>query len=356
MNARAGRLRLVLPVLLLLGACAEPAPPSEGFAGLGRQSEGFAPVVPGRDFRFPRDHGAHPDFRIEWWYVTANLRDADGNDYGVQWTLFRNALRPDADQPGWGDGNLWLGHAGLTTESRHYAAQRMARGGVGQAGVVAAPFDAWIDDWSLAGDPSAGMQAQANGDGFGYRLQLRADGPLVLQGDHGFSRKSADGQASYYYSQPFLRATGVLELDGRRIEVSGKAWFDREWSSQPLAADQLGWDWFSLHLDDGQRLMAFRLRHADGGDYLSGNWIAPDGTTTPLHGDDIVLQPLERTRVADREVPTRWSLAVPGHGLRVEVAAMNPRAWMALDTAYWEGPVRVRGSASGVGYLEMTGY
>lgn len=361
MNARTGRLRLVLPVLLpvllLVGGCADPAPPpSEGFAGLGRDSEGFAQAVPGKVFHFPDDHGAHPDFRIEWWYVTANLSDAEGNDYGVQWTLFRNGLRPGADQPGWGNGNLWLGHAGLTTETRQYSAQVLARGGVGQAGVAAAPFEAWIDDWSLDGDPAAAMDVQANGDGFGYRLHLQAHGPLVLQGEQGLSRKSAGGQASYYYSQPFLRASGVLEIDGRRVEVGGPAWLDREWSSQPLAADQLGWDWFSLRLDDGHRLMLFRLRHADGGHYLSGNWIGPDGATAPLGGDDITLEPLARTRVAGRDLPTRWSLALPGRDLRIEVTAINPRAWMALDTAYWEGPVRVQGSVSGTGYLEMTGY
>lgn len=345
-----------LPMLLVLGACAEPAPPEQGFAGLGRGSEGYAQVVPGREFRFPEDHGAHPDYRIEWWYLTANLHDAAGNDYGVQWTLFRNAVRPGADQPGWGNGNLWLGHAGLTTRHRHFAAQKLARGGVGQAGVAVEPFRAWIDDWSLSGNPSQAMVAKAGGDDFGYRLELTAGGPLVLQGEQGYSRKSADGQASYYYSQPFLHATGVLAIDGREVEVTGTGWMDREWSSQPLAANQFGWDWFSLHFDDGRKLMLFRLRDADGGHYLSGNWIAPDGSTTPIDAERARLRPLQSTSVAGRELPTRWSLELPDGGLDVEISAINPEAWMALDTPYWEGPVRVRGSTSGVGYLEMTGY
>jgi len=348
---------LVLLSALLLSGCGKaPAPADEGFAGLGRESAGFAEVVPGKVFDFPEDHGAHPGFRIEWWYLTANLRDAEGNHYGVQWTLFRNALRPDADERGWGNGNLWLGHAGLTTATRHFAAQRLARGGVGQAGVVAAPFEAWIDDWELGGDPAAGMRVAASGDDFAYRLQLQPGGPIVLQGEQGLSRKSTGGQASYYYSQPFLQARGVLRIDGRQVEVSGPAWLDREWSSQPLAAEQLGWDWFSLRLDDGRRLMLFRLRQADGQDYLSGTWIEADGRTEALHGADIELQPLGHTRVAGRDVPTRWSIAIPGKGFEVEAAAINPHAWMDLDTPYWEGPVRVQGSASGVGYLEMTGY
>lgn len=352
MSARA----FLLAALLLLAGCAGEPPPSEGFAGLGRPSDEYAQVEPGREFAFPGDHGAHPGFRIEWWYVTANLADAQGNDYGVQWTLFRYALRPEADAPGWDDGNIWMGHAGVTTAADHRAAERLARGGVGQAGAEAAPFRAWIDDWALAGPPADAMHVRASGGDFAYALKLESRGPLVLQGDGGFSLKSGDGQASYYYSHPFLHATGVVEIDGREVEVSGPAWMDREWSSQPLAGDQLGWDWFSLRLDDGGRLMVFQLRHAGGGHYLSGTWIEAGGEATPLGTDEVQLRPLAWTAVAGREVPTRWTLSVPARAFEVEVSAINPDAWMELGTSYWEGPVRVRGSASGVGYLEMTGY
>ena len=341
---------------LLLGGCAEPPPPEQGFAGLGRESAGFAAVVPGASLEFPADHGAHPDFRIEWWYVTANLSDAQGREYGVQWTLFRHALRPGADHRGWENGNLFLGHAGVTGEEVHRAAERLARGGVGQAGVEVDPLRAWIDDWTLGGDPETGMQVHARGADFVYTLRLEPQGPLVLQGERGYSRKSAGGQASYYYSHPFLQATGTLELDGRRIEVRGPAWMDREWSSQPLAGDQQGWDWFSLRLDDGSRLMAFQLRHAGGARYLSGTWITADGEASALDGHLIALEPVAHTRVAGRQVPTVWRLAVRGRLAGVEVRALNPRAWMDLGTPYWEGPVRVAGAAHGVGYLEMTGY
>ncbi|MGE6323426.1 lipocalin-like domain-containing protein [Pseudomonas oryzihabitans] len=350
MNARA----LLVALLLLTGCDEQPA--SEGFAGLGQGSENFAPVVPGKVFSFPADHGAHPDFRIEWWYVTANLRDAEGHHYGVQWTLFRNALRPGADQPGWSNGNLWLGHAGLTTETHQFSAQTQGRGGIGQAGVTAAPFAAWIDDWRLAGDLAGRAQVQAQGPGFAYRLELAATGPLVLQGEGGVSRKSASGQASYYYSQPFFQAQGELEIEGRQVPVKGLAWLDREWSSQHLAANQLGWDWFSLHLDDGRQLMLYRLRQADGQHYLFGNLIAADGHNQPLHPGDIRLAPESTHRVAGREVPVRWSITLPGQRLDLRIAAVNPDAWMALGTPYWEGPVRVEGSARGMGYLEMTGY
>lgn len=357
MNARRATILLkALLLVLLVGGCGEGAAPEEGFAGLGREGGGFAAVVPGAVLEFPADHGAHPGFRIEWWYITANLSDAKGNEYGVQWTLFRNALRPDTDVPGWGNGNLFLGHAGVTGEDFHRAAERLARGGVGQAAVEAAPLHAWIDDWTLSGDPADRMRVHARGADFAYTLLLESRGALVLQGDRGYSRKSAGGQASYYYSHPFLHATGTLELDGRRIEVSGPAWMDREWSSQPLAGDQQGWDWFSLRLDDGSRVMAFQLRHTDGGRYLSGTWITAAGQATALDGSRIVLAPTARTAVAGRQVPTRWRLSVDGLLDDVEVEAINPGAWMDLGTPYWEGPVRVAGAAEGVGYLEMTGY
>ncbi|GGM17911.1 iron ABC transporter permease [Pseudomonas asuensis] len=347
---------ICLFLALFISGCDDSTPTQQGFAGLGQESNDFAQVIPGKVFFFPADHGAHPDFRIEWWYVTANLKDADGHDYGVQWTLFRSAMRPAADIRGWENGNLWLGHAGLTTHTQQFYAQRQARGGVGQAGVTVAPFTAWIDNWSMQGEPTSNVTVQAQGENFSYQLSLTSDRPLVLQGNEGLSRKSARGQASYYYSQPFFQAQGRVNVNGKSVEVSGTAWLDREWSSQPLAADQHGWDWFSLHLQDGQQLMVFRLRQADGHNYLSGNWIQANGQTDSLAGDEIELKPLDESVVAGRKIPTRWSLSLPGRGLHVEVAAINPNAWMDVGTPYWEGPVRVSGSETGIGYLEMTGY
>ena len=353
---------------LLLCACGAPADPpasnasaQPGFAGLGGQGSGFASVTPGRPLVFPRDHGAHPDYRIEWWYVTANLTDASGQHYGVQWTLFRSALAPGADQPGWSNGNLWLGHAGLTTATAQHAEQRVSRGGIGQAGVDPAPWRAWIDNWSLsatapAGDPLQNLRVQAQGKDFGYNLQLHTQQPLVLQGEQGYSRKSDQGQASWYYSQPFLKAHGDLQIDGRTVPVEGTAWLDREWSSQYMAANQQGWDWFSLHLEDGRQLMLFRLRHADGQPYVSGTWIEADGSTEPLSAADIDLQPLTTTTIDGHRVPTQWSLKIPRKGLDIRTHALNDKSWMALATPYWEGPISFAGSQQGGGYLEMTGY
>lgn len=334
---------------------------AQGFAGLGTDAGGFAEVVPGRPLAFPADHGPHPAFRIEWWYLTANLEDANGTRYGVQWTLFRQALAPSGADEGWANRQIWMGHAALTSATTHRFAERFARGGVGQAGVDAAPFAAWIDSWQMrqsaaATSSLAPLTLSAAAADFSYALQLTGDGPPVLQGDAGYSRKSSRDQASYYYSQPDLKVSGSIVLDGTSIDVTGKAWFDHEWSSQPLASDQTGWDWFSLHLDGGDKLMLFRLRHSDGRDFYAGTWIGPDGTSQQLAPADITMTPAATSRVAGRDLPTTWNIAVPSHHLAITVAPLNPQSWMDTRFKYWEGPIGVSGSRSGVGYLELTGY
>ncbi|RYH04058.1 iron ABC transporter permease [Salipiger sp. IMCC34102] len=325
---------------------------AQGFAGLGAEAGDFAVPQPDPQFDFPTDHGAHPDYRIEWWYVTANLEAADGTPYGLQWTLFRSALAPET-QAGWNDPQLWMGHAAVTTPEAHFVTERIARGGIGQAGVVADPFEAWIDDWRMSGIDTG--QLTASGPDFAYDVTLEATGPLIFQGEDGYSVKSAAGQASYYYSQPFYEVTGTLTLPEGEIEVTGNAWLDREWSSQPLAETQTGWDWFSLSFDDGAKMMGFRLRQTDGADFTSATWIAPDGTATPFN-DALAATPLETSDVAGRAVPTAWQVQLPERGVDVTVQAINPQAWMDTSVPYWEGPVTVTGSHDGRGYLEMTGY
>ncbi|PCJ89472.1 MAG: iron ABC transporter permease [Hyphomicrobiales bacterium] len=332
---------------------------AQGFAGLGTSGDGYASVEQKTVLTFPQDHSAHPDFRIEWWYVTANLTDAAGNAYGIQWTLFRQAFAPPPQRDNWQNQQMWLGHAALTSKTQHFSAETLARGLTGQAGVSAAPFSAWIDDWHLSSTARPGfshMAMAARGDDFAYTLDLQTKSPLVLHGVDGFSRKSELGQASHYYSQPFYEVSGEIEMNGKAVEVTGQAWLDREWSSQPLAASQTGWDWFSLHLDGGDKLMLFRLRDDAGNDYFSGTWIDDDGKPTPLGPDDIRFTPQNLRRVAGRDLPTEWLLEVPSKQLRVTTRALNEQSWMETSIPYWEGAVSVSGSHTGVGFLEMTGY
>jgi len=344
-------------VVAALAAAVTPAR-SQGFAGLGADVGGFAQVVPGKTIAFPADHGPHPDYRVEWWYVTANLNDEQGASYGVQWTLFRQAIRPGGADEGWATQQLWMGHAAVTSATTHRFAEKFARGGVGQAGAEAAPFGAWIDDWTLRSTSRDFTPLQLTGSAkdFSYALTLASDRPVVLQGDAGFSRKSEQGQASYYYSQPYLGVSGTITIDGKSVAVKGQGWIDREWSSQPLGVDQTGWDWFSLHLESGDKLMLFRLRHAGGKHFFAGNWIGRDGRSEPLDPKDIALSPAGVTRVAGRDMPTAWQISVPSRGISIASTPLNPQSFMGTRFKYWEGPIKVTGSHAGIGYLEMTGY
>ncbi|MFP2768126.1 lipocalin-like domain-containing protein [Oceanisphaera sp. KMM 10153] len=411
-----GRGLSMLCLLLLLLACGPaPEPGSEarsepgnrsdpgtdprggraGFAGLGASSQGYAHASPAMALGFPEDHGPHPDFRIEWWYLTANLEDEHGEPLGMQWTLFRQAQQSKApavpaagaadleisssDGP-WAAEQLWMAHMALSRGERHRVAERFARGpGVPlpgaeqQAGVTARPFRAWLDDWRLesritesGSDALDHLRLTAAAEGeqgpFGYQLELEAEGPLVRHGLNGFSQKSADGQGSMYYSQPFYRVGGEVMLDGERMAVSGRAWLDREWSSQLLSGSQTGWDWFSLHLNSGARLMAFRLRGggANHDDYISGSWITSAGEVTPLTAKALTLMPQAFARVAGHRVPVRWRLTLPAQNLELEITARHANRWMNTSVPYWEGAVGVTdvrsGAQRGQGYLEMTGY
>lgn len=327
---------------------------AQGFAGLGADAEGFTVPEAGYAFDFPNDHGPHPDFRIEWWYLTANMTGADGAEYGLQWTLFRSALSPE-DGVVWTTPQLYMGHAAVTTADAHYVAERLARGGLGTAGVQADPFEAWIDEWFLAGDFDQ-LELTAAGEDFSYRVDLTNAGPLVFHGDDGFSVKSADGQASYYYSAPFLDLKGTLSLPTGDIDVTGEAWLDREWSSQPLSETQTGWDWFSLSFDSGEKLMGFQLRQTDAAEFTYATWISADGEATPYPNGAFSAEPLRSFQTSGANVPTRWRVTLPDRGVDVVTEAFNQNAWMATSVPYWEGPIRLSGTHSGRGYLEMTGY
>src|SRR3954449_12464665 len=176
--------------LALLALAREAA--AQGFAGLGGDAGGFATVTPGRTLTFPADLGAHPEYRIEWWYLTANLTDSAGAACGVQWTLFRQALRPGPQAEGWANQQIWMGHAAVTRADTHRYSEKFARGGIGQAGVDPHPFQAWIDTWQMRGldgmraEQIAPLELNASGADFDYALRLDADRALVLQGDAGY--------------------------------------------------------------------------------------------------------------------------------------------------------------------------
>jgi predicted secreted hydrolase len=388
------RLLLIATLALTLFGCGEENQSetnSTGFAGLGQDADGFEHAQPSQTLIFPQDHSAHPDYRIEWWYLTANLEDADGEPLGLQWTLFRQALMPPSERPAptpWAADQLWMAHMAISQGEQHQVAERFGRSHSqdplntpqdSQAGVISSPFHAWLDDWQLKANEEAygtdfdhlTLTAYSGEDEsrFGYTLELTAEGPLVLHGEEGFSQKAANGQGSMYYSQPFWQINGEVTINGETKAVSGHGWLDREWSSQLLDARQSGWDWFSIHLDDGHKLMAFQLRGGGGdgsagvehnADYRSGTWITPQGDATPLATDDITLTPLATSAVAGRNVPTQWRLEIPSVAIDIIVDAPHANRWMTTSVPYWEGEVvvndRANGEPLGEGYLEMTGY
>ncbi len=330
---------------------------------------GYAQVVPGHRLVFPRDHGSHPGFRIEWWYLTANLKDNEGRWWGVQWTLFRQALSPPPAD-GWSSNQVWMAHAAVTTPDGHFHEQRFARGGIGQAGVGRIErdgfFSAWMDDWEWRSQGAALLPARlvfSVGE-FRIELALQATAPLVENGVDGYSQKSAQGQASYYYSQPHIRVQGSISRPEQRLELRGQGWLDREWSSQALAANQQGWDWFSLHLNDGHKVMVYRLRHDDGDHWLSGTWIGADGDSRLLERIEIELEStrieaIEAGEGRSRVLPLEWDLALDGLGRRWRIKPLYDEQWMDTRIPYWEGVVLVEhenGTPAGVGYMELTGY
>ncbi|MFA5496086.1 MAG: lipocalin-like domain-containing protein [Porticoccaceae bacterium] len=384
------RLVVLLGVALAVAACDghRPAPSSVDVTQAlgGEAEEGFERAMTVREFHFPADHGPHPEFRNEWWYITGHGRDERDNLYGFQITFFRIAIAPDAPRraSAWAGNQVWMAHAAVTdvASGLHLAAQRYSRAEPGLAGAAAAPFRVWLGDWQLTGLPEEGITGEAaNGaaqgglwhlsmaaEDFALELTFNPAKPVVLQGDRGLSQKSGSpGNASYYYSIPRLDTGGELTIgsggDKRVIPVTGMSWLDREWGTSALGADQSGWDWFSLQLDSGRDLMFYRLRDTEGGMHGSslGTWIEADGSSTVISPDDIRLTPLQWWRSpGGRRYPVSWSLNYPGAGADWIVRALLPDQEMNLAVIYWEGLVEVlepeSGRRLGLGYLEMTGY
>jgi predicted secreted hydrolase len=323
-------------------------------------------VQSGRELRFPDDHGSHPAYRTEWWYLTGWIRDGEGKEYGVQITFFRNRPRVAEDNPSaFAPKQLLFAHAALASpgHGRLRHDQRAARTGFGLVQAAQGDTDVRIGDWSLQrtdGDFVARIAARE----FRLELRFRPTQPLLLQGDGGYSRKGAQArQASYYYSLPHLAVSGSISVDGATRQVSGTAWMDHEWSSEILAPEASGWDWVGVNLKDGAALMAFRIRDQQGGTLWAG------GALRSRNGETRILAPGE----VHFEARRRWRS--PRSGATYPVAMRLRAGDLVLDleplmddqeldarrstgTIYWEGAVRaVRdGAELGRGYLELTGY
>jgi predicted secreted hydrolase len=322
----------------------------------------FAKVIPGYNITFPFDHNSHPEFALEWWYITANLSDKQGNPYALQWTLFRFAS--DTPNTPWANAQQYMGHVGLRDGKQAWFEERFARGGVGNAGVSTkastAPFNAFIDNWQWLSKSSKMFPSTLE---FSIDTQIKVNldfttnKPFVKHGEQGFSRKLRDSeQASYYYSQPHIQVSGQLKLPTGTVQVAGNAWFDHEWSSQYLSPLAQGWDWFSIHFDDGAKLMLFNIRHKQAHDYWSGTLVTITGDVIHLSEKDIRAQVTKRDKVEGRLLPLYWSIQLPKQQIDIQIAPMQTKQWNPGIFSYYEGGTVISGSHSGVGFSELTGY
>ena len=333
---------------------------------------GFEKAIEPRDFVFPDDHGPHPGFRNEWWYVTGNLDADGGRRFGFELTIFRFALTPSlpAAASNWRSNQVYIAHFAVTDADgdRFLAAERFSRGAIGLAGAQSSPFRVWIEDWEIAalqaGTPER-WQLRAADPGFSLDLELTAQKPPVLNGDAGLSQKSAEpGNASYYYSITRWLTEGSLRLGDDEFRVSGLSWLDREWSTSALGADQLGWDWFALQLSDGSELMFYNLRKLDGSqDELSaGTWVDADGRSLHLEREDVEVTVTDTWESPEGGIyPSGWTLRVPGKGLALDIRPVMDDQELFTTVRYWEGAVDVQGQRGGApiegrGYVELTGY
>jgi predicted secreted hydrolase len=359
-------------VLALLAAgVAAAAAAADGVLPFGIGSASFERVLTPREFEFPRDHGAHPTFAHEWWYLTGHLAAPSGERFGFELTFFRIALAragPDAaaDASHWRTQQMYVAHFAVTDIDRgHFRFQeRFARDALGLSGAEASPLKVWVDDWSLGA--AAGIwQIRAAAQGYALDVQMTAELAPVLNGDRGLSQKSsAPGDASYYYSIPRLAVRGQLVRDGQVLNVSGSAWLDREWGSGGLGADEAGWDWFALQLSDGSELMFYSLRRRDGrrDPHSAGTWVGPDGAVRALVSGDVTIG-VQDSWISPRggRYPARWRVEVPALALAVNLRPVLADQELDGRPRYWEGAVDIAGTAnrrniSGQGYVELVGY
>ena len=422
-----------------------------GFFGEMQSSDAFTSVERNTYVELPEDHKSHPNFQLEWWYLTFVLSGEDGQEFGLQYTLFRfntdTASGKSTDEPvvrNWANGQQWMGHASLHTLNHHYFEERFANGGVGNAYVKPSPFTTVIDDWvwksaqtepeSKATEDSKAMFPSTLTFAFGQQhtrdtnqssnvtskssegalpkngkaqngavdrasppdiqlnnelapmnkavkvaLNLNSSGPFIKQGDNGYSKKTQDERLrSYYYSQPFIDAKGAINIEGNNIKVEGKGWFDHEWTSHLANSEALGWDWFSLHLNDGSKLMAFRM-HANTEReeknetqntevFTTASFISKGGMKETIKQDSLSITPTDYELIQKeskqggelgssvRSVPTAWRIQLPTKNIDISVSAFKEKQWNNSLFPYYEGRVEIEGSHSGSGFMELTGY
>jgi len=340
----------------------------------GTTSDAFArATVPGA-VNFPRDLGPHEDYQTEWWYYTGNLQTEDGRDFGYQFTIFRRAIQPmseipQVDNPStWRSNQIYLAHFTVSDMGgdEFHVAERFSRGGAELAGAQAQPYYVWLEDWSVTEVEPGTVRIQADTEDVSLDLTLVETMPPVLHGDGGLSQKGPEpGNASYYYSIVRQATSGELVIGEETFQVDGLSWKDHEYSTSALSPGSVGWDWFSLQLDDGSALMLFQIRRDDGSiePYSSASFISNDGALQTLGHEEWQLDVLDTwtSPHSGGEYPAHWRLRIPSIALDLEGRPMMADQELNVSTIYWEGASEFSGTLSGEpvtarGYVEMTGY
>jgi predicted secreted hydrolase len=337
-------------------------------------------AAPGYPYEFPRDHFNHPEFQTEWWYYTGNLQAPGGRRFGFELTFFRQAAHLATEHAAassekvWLPDQVYLAHLALSdiNGGKFYHTERLNRAGPGLAGASASDGQYWNGNWSVRWiDVATGQQQlQAISDHFTLKLRLNPEKPLVINGKDGVSRKGPlPGEASHYISFTRLKAEGGLTLDNAAFSLSGLAWMDHEFFTEPRDNTLAGWDWFSVQLENGEDLMLYRLRRISGepNPYSSGTYIDAQGHRHYLEASQFSLTPAQpwRSPVTGAQYPLSWTISIPSLQLQLSshTQLKNQELFSETDVSpsYWEGAVTYVGTihsqpARGVGYVELTGY
>ncbi|MFZ5448240.1 MAG: lipocalin-like domain-containing protein [Thermodesulfobacteriota bacterium] len=341
--------------------------------GTARAEETFKIPQPGPVFEFPRDHGAHPAYKGEWWYWVGHLKAGSGEAFGYQLAFFRIALqKPDPKaRSAWSLNTIYFAHLALTDTARRtfIFRDKAGREALGLSGAAAGNMRVWIDDWraELQGEE---FHLSAQKEGLGLDLTLKPGKPPALHGEGGFSRKSQKfNSASFYYSISRLNTRGTINVAGRLFSVNGVSWMDHEFFTSAMAPGLVGWDWFSLQLSDGWDVMLYLLRHKDGivDPASSGTLIDPQGHTQHLNLAEFQVKATGAwtSPHTGTKYPAGWEVTIPGAGYRLNLtptlADQEIRAPAPAKVTYWEGGIKIEGTkqgtpVSGQGYAELTGY
>jgi len=325
---------------------------------------------PGYVFEFPRDYFNHQDYQTEWWYYTGNVKSEDDHRFGFELTFFRQGVSRADSRGNWYVHDLWMAHSALSDiNGQHFHhEERLNRAGPGIAGVDAATGLVWNGNWQ-AHIVERNEDLLAVSDKFALALELAPLKQPVIQGQNGVSRKAQGaGHASHYFSLTRLITSGSIDLDGKTYKVEGTSWMDHEFFTGSMAADEAGWDWLSIQLEDGTELMLYRIRHTDGAidPNSSGSYVDAKGKSQFLSARDFVMTPAAVAWISPATkaaYPVQWHVSIPR--LKIDLDVTTPLAAQELTggfgPSYWEGAIDANGALNhspihGVGYLEMTGY